>query len=88
MICLNIALFIIVATFLICTLGVGIYFSRRKTSFREYAVGNKEFATATLVATVLATLYGGGGLVRNVETTHAFGLWWIMIGFLALIGFL
>ncbi|TSJ81357.1 MAG: HD domain-containing protein [Candidatus Cardinium sp.] len=43
-------------------------------------MGNKDFTTATLVATVLATfLYGGGGLVRTVEQVHNNGLWWILI---------
>ncbi|WP_342265060.1 sodium:solute symporter family transporter [Cardinium endosymbiont of Philonthus spinipes] len=72
------ALFI-VAAFLSLTLVVGIYFSRKKTTFREYAVGNKQFATATLVATVLATDYGGGGLIRNVECIYELGLFWIIV---------
>ncbi|WP_419241429.1 sodium:solute symporter family protein [Cardinium endosymbiont of Nabis limbatus] len=76
----------IVAVFLVFTLLVGICFSRKKTSFREYAVGNKQFATATLVFTVLATVYGGGGLVRNVECVHCIGLWWIVIMFLSSFG--
>ena len=86
MICFNISLFI-VSAFLVLTLVVGIYFSRKKTTFREHAVGNKDFATATLVATVLATLYGGGGLVRTVECVHALGLWWIVAMFTAPFGF-
>ncbi|MCT4696937.1 sodium:solute symporter family transporter [Candidatus Cardinium sp. TP] len=77
--CLNTPLFIVVA-FLVLTLVIGIYFSRKETSLREYAVGNKQFATATLVATVLATLYGGGGLVRTVECVYTLGLYWIIIG--------
>ncbi|MGI2298858.1 sodium:solute symporter family transporter [Candidatus Cardinium hertigii] len=79
---------VIVGTFLLLTLIVGIYFSRKKTTFREYAVGNKNFSTATLVATVLATDFGGGGLVRNVECGHNLGLWWIVLGFLTCFGFL
>ncbi|WP_339044771.1 sodium:solute symporter family transporter [Cardinium endosymbiont of Tipula unca] len=63
--------------FLMFTLAVGLYFSRKKTTFREYAVGNKKFATATLVATVLATAYGGGGLIRTVEQIHNCGLYWV-----------
>ncbi|WP_342265566.1 sodium:solute symporter family transporter [Cardinium endosymbiont of Philonthus spinipes] len=86
MICLNMPLYI-VATFLVLTLVVGIYFSRKKTNFREYAVGNKQFATATLVATVLATLYGGGGLIRNIESTHQLGLWWVLLVILDSSGF-
>ncbi|MGI2299593.1 sodium:solute symporter family transporter [Candidatus Cardinium hertigii] len=70
---------VIVATFLLSTLVVGIYFSKKKPTFREYAVGNKQFTTATLVATVLATFFEGGGLVRNVECIHDLGLWFIVV---------
>ncbi|WP_342265202.1 sodium:solute symporter family transporter [Cardinium endosymbiont of Philonthus spinipes] len=85
MICFNISLWI-VSAFLALTLMVGIYFSRKKTTFREYAVGSKQFSTATLVATVLATAFGGGGLVRNVECVHELGLWWIILRFLDCFG--
>ncbi|MGI2262245.1 sodium:solute symporter family transporter [Candidatus Cardinium hertigii] len=70
---------LIVGAFLLLTLVVGIYFSRQKTTFREYAVGNKQFATATLVATVLATYYGAGGLMRNPVCVYQFGLYWIIL---------
>ncbi|UWW97091.1 MAG: hypothetical protein NMK33_00795 [Candidatus Cardinium sp.] len=69
MVFLNISLFM-VGAFLVLTLLVGIYFSRKETIFREYAIGNKKFSTATLVATLLATNYGGGALVRTVECVH------------------
>ncbi|MEF2228782.1 MAG: HD domain-containing protein [Candidatus Cardinium sp.] len=78
MICLNMSLFI-VAAFLLLTLIVGGYFSRKKTTFREYAMGHKQFATATLVATVLATFFEGGGLVRNVECVYDLGLWFACV---------
>lgn len=81
MIYLNTSLSII-ALFFLLTLVVGIFFSRKKTTFREYAIGNKQFSTPTLVATVLATLYGAGGLLRNINETHQLGLWWILLSIL------
>ncbi|WP_041546142.1 sodium:solute symporter family transporter [Cardinium endosymbiont of Encarsia pergandiella] len=69
----------IVAVFLGLTFIMGIYFSRKKTTFREYAIGNKQFGTATLVSTILATAFGGGGLKRTVESTYELGLDWIII---------
>ena len=69
---------VIVGAFLLLTLVVGIYFSRKETTFRAYAVGNKSFSTATLVATVLATYYSAGGLMRNVKCIYQFGLFWII----------
>ncbi|MGI2257202.1 sodium:solute symporter family transporter [Candidatus Cardinium hertigii] len=77
---------VIIGAFLLLTLLVGLYFSRKKTTFREYAVGNKQFSTATLVATVLATTWGGGGLMRNVECVHDLGLWWIVFCLLGPLG--
>ncbi|MGI2257695.1 sodium:solute symporter family protein, partial [Candidatus Cardinium hertigii] len=78
MIYFNMAI-VIVGAFLGLTLLMGIYFSRKRTTFREYAIGNKQFATATLVATVLATFFEGGGLIRNVECIHDLGLWFIVV---------
>ncbi|AXI24185.1 Sodium:solute symporter family protein [Cardinium endosymbiont of Sogatella furcifera] len=78
MICLHLP-FVIVGAFLVLTLVVGIAFSRQDTTFREYAVGHKQFATATLVATVLATYYSGGGLIRNVQYSYKSGLYWIIL---------
>ncbi len=82
MILLNLPLLMVVV-FLLFALAVGIYFSRKTTTFREYAVGNKKFATATLVATLVATAYGGGGLIRNVQLIHKLGLYWILFSILA-----
>ncbi|AXI24269.1 Sodium:solute symporter family [Cardinium endosymbiont of Sogatella furcifera] len=76
----------ILSAFLLLTLGVGIHFSRKKTTFREYAIGNKQFATATLVATILATAYSGSGLARNVEQIHTLGLYWMIIVILGDLG--
>ncbi|MDD9139658.1 MAG: HD domain-containing protein [Candidatus Cardinium sp.] len=69
--------FVMVAFFLLLTLIVGLYYSRKATTFREYAIGNKQFATATLVATTLATAFGGGVLVSTVEQVHKLGLYYI-----------
>ncbi|WP_419241696.1 sodium:solute symporter family transporter [Cardinium endosymbiont of Nabis limbatus] len=79
MIYFNTPLFI-VAAFLLVTLVVGVYcsFNKKVTTLREYAIGNKQFATATLVATLLATTYGGGGLVRTVQQVSNLGLYWIV----------
>ena len=58
---------LIVVGFLLFTLVVGLYFSRKKiTTLREYAVGNKQFS-------------GGGGLIRTVEQVHFRGLYWISL---------
>lgn len=60
-----------IVTFLLFIFVIG--FSGKVTSLREYAVGHKQFGTATLVASVLATAYGGGGLVHAVEQIYSKG---------------
>ncbi|MDD9140109.1 MAG: sodium:solute symporter family protein, partial [Candidatus Cardinium sp.] len=77
--CNNLPLVMVIG-FLLLTLVVGLYYSRKVKTLRAYAIGNKDFATATLVATLLATNFGGGGLLRNVEQTHAKGLFWVLCG--------
>ncbi|TDG95677.1 sodium:solute symporter family protein [Cardinium endosymbiont of Culicoides punctatus] len=52
------------------------------TTFSDYAVGRKNFSTATLVATILATAFGGGGFIRTVQYVHKQGLYWIMFSVL------
>ncbi|MDD9139906.1 MAG: hypothetical protein NQ127_03175, partial [Candidatus Cardinium sp.] len=80
MLCNNLP-FVMVIAFLLLTLGVGLYYSRKVTTLREYAVGNKNFATATLVATVLASNYAACLLMNNVEQIHSLGLYWICFMF-------
>ncbi|MDD9139498.1 MAG: sodium:solute symporter family protein [Candidatus Cardinium sp.] len=70
---------VMVAAFLLLTLVVGLYYSKKVTTLREYAIGNKDFATATLVATTLATYFGGGGLSRTVQLIHSLGLYWLTL---------
>ena len=51
------------------------------TTIKEYAIGYKNFTTATLVAIVLASTYGGGGLIRNVQEVYHQGLFWTLCSF-------
>ncbi|AWN81900.1 hypothetical protein [Candidatus Cardinium hertigii] len=52
-----------VADFLLLTLVVGLYYSRKVNTLREeYAVGNKHFATEKRGETLLATAWNGSGL--------------------------
>lgn len=73
---------LVVIFFLQITLRIGLYFGRKVTTFSDYAVGRKNFSTATLVATILATAFGGGGFIRTVQYVHKQGLYWIMFSVL------
>ncbi|ROT47293.1 sodium:solute symporter family protein [Candidatus Cardinium hertigii] len=76
---LNIPLLMVVV-FLSIVLGIAFRFARVPTTFREYAIGNTPFSTAYLVATVLATAYGGRTVMHSVTEVHKFGLCAILTG--------
>ena len=65
---------LILAGFLVTTLVIGIQAGRRITGFRTYAVGNKDFSTPVLAATILATWVGGGFLLYAFEKMYTSGL--------------
>lgn len=72
---------LIVFSFLLLTLAVGLCVSQKATTFREYAVGNKRLHTTTLIVTMLATTFGGGMLMRNVPKVYTIGLHYIVVIF-------
>lgn len=67
-----------VGGFLLLTLGIGVFFTRISTSFREYVLGDQALNTAPLIGTLLALIYGGGRLMIGVEQIHNFGLLWVI----------
>lgn len=77
---------LMVIAFLLSVSLVAFYATRgRVTTFRAYAVGNREFSTANLVATILATYYGGATLMSYV-IEFSDGLFWVswrLFGFIA-----
>lgn len=70
---------IMLAIFLAATLWMGLWHKKGSRTITEFTIGNKMFTTAALIATIVATTYGGGGLVRTVEMTYDKGLWYIML---------
>ena len=70
----DISLFLL-GTFLLFTLVMSIFsLNKRVTNFREHAVGHRQFSTAALVATIVAS-YCPGGLLRASITETAIGIW-------------
>lgn len=61
----------LVGIFFIANLTVGLWFGRKSTSIRDYALANKSYGVGPLVMTFLATTVGGGYLfVRVGEIFH------------------
>ncbi len=70
----------IVVGFLLLNLGVGLYKSKGVTTIKEYALGDKNFTTATIIATIIATWIGGSDFALSISETYKNGLWYILAG--------
>ncbi|WP_250237830.1 sodium:solute symporter family transporter [Cardinium endosymbiont of Oedothorax gibbosus] len=75
---------LIVLSFLVLSLAVGLYSGQKENTFREYAVGSKRFSTPILMATLLASNFGGEILITSIVLTYIKGLEsiiWEFMGF-------
>ncbi|MEL6152561.1 MAG: sodium:solute symporter family protein, partial [Bacteroidota bacterium] len=72
---LDITVFVV---FFILSIVVGYRYRGKKSSFREYAVGNKKFSTPVLVATIVATWMSGSILFVDLEETYSNGLYYVI----------
>jgi len=68
----------IFALFLLLNLVVGIQYRSAKIDFKEYAVGKKNFSTAALTATIVATWMSGSVLFSSLERTYSTGLYYMI----------
>lgn len=69
---------VIFVAFLLINVVVGWKYRGKSQSFREYAVGDKKFSTATLTATIVATWTGGNILFNALERTYCTGLYYLI----------
>lgn len=65
------AIFIV---FLAVTFLLGLYSSRGITTIKEYAIGDRNFSTPTIVATLIATWISGEFFYSNIYETYNLGL--------------
>ena len=72
---IDVALFIV---FLALNLIVGLGYGQRVKDLKDYALGGKNFSTATITATIIATWHGGGSLFYTLEKTYSSGLYYII----------
>ena len=68
--------------FLIVNLVLGLTSSRGVKNVKEYAIGNRNFSTATIAATLVATWIGGDWFFNYLSETYSGGLYviWASIG--------
>ena len=71
---------LILILFLSINLIIGLFFSRGIKDIKEYALGGRNFSTATIAATMIATWLGGSSFFMTVSETYSEGLYFIIPG--------
>ena len=71
----------IVVGFLLVNLAVGLYYGRGIKTIKQYSLGGRNFNTATLSATIIATWIGGGFFASALSETYKEGLWHVFARF-------
>ena len=69
---------IIVVTFLILTLVVGLGHGKKVKTIKDYALGGRNFSTAALVATMVATWASGSGFFITLTKTYTDGYYYLI----------
>lgn len=64
--------------FMMINLAVGLFYSRDIKNIKEYAIGNRDFSTVAISATIAATWIGGGVLSQTITETYKNGLYFII----------
>ena len=70
----------VIATYFLAILFIGFYYGKENFTFRSFTLGNKKFSTGTLIATVGATLLGGGSILGATELSSKIGWIGMIIG--------
>ncbi|MGI4775937.1 MAG: sodium:solute symporter family transporter [Janthinobacterium lividum] len=65
-------------SFLLLNLIVGLRYSRGITNIREYAIGNRDFSTGTIAATLVATWISGSAFLTDTSEVYKGGLFYII----------
>lgn len=68
----------IVVISLTITLFVGMYHGRSVTTINQFALGDRNFSTVTLVATIVATWAAGDDFFISINETYEHGLYFII----------
>ena len=74
---------IIFIAFLVANIALGLFSSRGVKTIKEYAIGNRNFSTATIAATVVATWIGGSFFFTISAEAYKNGLnfiWVVLLG--------
>lgn len=67
----------IISLFLLVNLVTGFYSGRGIKTIKEYAVGDRNFRTATIAATIIATWISGSFFMVCISQTYKEGIWFL-----------
>tara|TARA_A100000171_G_scaffold38325_1_gene37621 strand:+ start:1968 stop:3365 length:1398 start_codon:yes stop_codon:yes gene_type:complete len=69
----------IIVGYLVVTLFVGLYQSRKIKSMKDYAIADRDYSTGILLSTITATFIGGGNTIGIAEKIFSEGLIYVFI---------
>ncbi|MHB9147445.1 MAG: sodium:solute symporter family protein, partial [Candidatus Amoebophilus sp.] len=69
---------ILLGLFLSINLILGLVAGRRVKNIRDFSVGNKDFSTATITSTIVATWIGGGFMFYGLQNVYTNGFLFII----------
>lgn len=72
---LDLTIFIV---FLIANLFIGLWHGKGINTIKEYAVGNKDFSTGAIAATIVATWIAGSSFLTDVSEAYTDGLFYMV----------
>jgi Na+/proline symporter len=70
----------IVIAFLLANIFLGLRSARGIKTIQEYAIGNRNFSTATIASTIVATWIGAGFFSIAISQTYQDGIWFVVCG--------
>ncbi|MEA0971034.1 Solute carrier and signal transduction histidine kinase domain protein [Candidatus Megaera venefica] len=73
---------LIFTVFLIVTLVIGIFSSRGVKTIKQYAIGDRNFSTLTISATLIATWISGSAFLTDISEVYKGGLFYMVPGML------
>ena len=76
---------LIFTVFLIVTLVIGIFSSRGVKTIKQYAIGDRNFSTLTISATLIATWISGSAFLTDISEVYKGGLFYMVPGMLGYI---
>ncbi|HXW60024.1 MAG TPA: sodium:solute symporter family protein, partial [Myxococcota bacterium] len=65
---------IIVGTYILTVLSIGVYYSRGMKSMREFSLANRNLPAPVILATISATFIGAEFIFGFAESSYRFGL--------------